>query len=196
MTCHYRNATLKLRAEEEFNPNQSEKMSGERDNVERKEIKTTYVDINPGDVEDLGGRVFGGRESVEFVSAPVPLEGVERRRLKIIITPQNRLLTTLHHVRDYFQTDLPQAARTFQENENRNEALSLVRIISPLFSSRERLHSTRQREIAIPPNDNFPHPPIPGCRRLSHNCMQPQTHARAGSHIHASVRTHIYTYIY
>lgn len=47
----------------------------------------TYVDINPGDVEDLGGWILAGRESVEFMSSPVPLERIEWRLLQIIMAP-------------------------------------------------------------------------------------------------------------
>jgi len=79
----------------------------------------TYVHVNPRDVEDLGGRFLAGRESVELVPAPIPLEGVEWRILQIIMAPQNRLLAALHHLRDHLQTDLPQAGRALNENGKR-----------------------------------------------------------------------------
>lgn len=187
----------KLRAEEKFNPNKSENFLENAIYFDKwQEVKTTHININPRDVEDLGGRVFGGRESVEFVPAPVPLEGIERRRLKIIITPQNRLLTTLHYLRLHFQADPPQATRTFQENENRNEALSLVRIISPLLLVAREVAQHASARNCNSAEWQFPSSPIPD-RRLSRcNCMRPQTHARASSHVHASAHTSTYTYAY
>lgn len=93
----------------------------------------TYVNVDPGNVEGFRGGVLAGRETVELMPATVPLERVKGRLLEIVMAAQHRLLTTLHCLRNYFQADIPQAARTFVGNENRNGALSLVCIISPLL---------------------------------------------------------------
>jgi len=61
----------------------------------------TYVDINSRNVEDFGRWFLSGRESVELMLAPVPLEGIEWRILQIIMAPQNHLLATLHHLRNH-----------------------------------------------------------------------------------------------
>lgn len=45
----------------------------------------TYVNVNPGNIEDFGGRCLAGCETVELVPAAVPLERVERRLLEIVM---------------------------------------------------------------------------------------------------------------
>lgn len=62
----------------------------------------TYVNVNTGDVEDFCGRLLAGRVAVELVPASVPLEGVKRSLLEIVMAAENHLLTTLHHLRNYF----------------------------------------------------------------------------------------------
>lgn len=62
----------------------------------------TYVNVNPSDVEDFHGRLLDRCVTVELVPATVPLEGVKRSLLEIVMAAQNHLLTTLHYLRNYF----------------------------------------------------------------------------------------------
>lgn len=62
----------------------------------------THVNVNPGNIEDLGRRLLAGRVTVELVPAAVPLEGVKRRLLEIVMAAENHLLTTFRYLRNYF----------------------------------------------------------------------------------------------
>lgn len=62
----------------------------------------THVNVNPGNIEDLGRRLLARCVTVELVPAAVPLEGVKGRLLEIVMAAENHLLTTFRYLRNYF----------------------------------------------------------------------------------------------
>lgn len=63
----------------------------------------THVNVNPGNIEDLGRRLLARCVTVELVpAAQVPLEGVKGRLLEIVMAAENHLLTTFRYLRNYF----------------------------------------------------------------------------------------------
>lgn len=73
--------------------------------------------------------------------------------------------------------------------EQEHKALSLVRIISsPLLVAREVAQHASARNC----NSAEWQFPSSSLRPLSQLCMQPQTHARASSHVHAATYPHTY----
>lgn len=68
----------------------------------KKENIDTYVNVDPGDVEDFCGGLLSRCVTVELMPAAVPLERVKRSLLQIVMAAQNHLLTTLHYLRNYF----------------------------------------------------------------------------------------------
>lgn len=75
---------------------------GRRETQKKKKWIDTHVNVNPGNIEDLGRRLLAGRVTVELVPAAVPLEGVKRRLLEIVMAAENHLLTTFRYLRNYF----------------------------------------------------------------------------------------------